>query len=150
MRKFALPVDPGAVRRLEVDAYNHLWLAANSQFWRMSGQLGFALQVEPSTWLLAPGRVRQGRVRILSREGYTGAVSLSAIEAPADIAVRFGADSITAGQSVTLTLEAASNSLPAVHRLVLSGTDGILTHTAELTVTIVSELYEKFLPAVFW
>ena len=148
LRKFALPVALGAVQRLEVDVHNHVWLVANSQIWRMSGPLDFALEVEPSTWLLAPGRVRQGQVRILSREGYSGTVSLSAIEAPADITVRFGADSVAAGQSVTLTLEAASNSPPAVHRLVVSGTDGILTHAAALTVTIVSELHERFLPAV--
>ena len=137
------------MQRLEVDAHNHVWLVTNSQIWRMSGQLDFALQVEPSTWLLAPGRVRQGQVRILSREGYSGTVSLSAIAAPADITVRFGADSIAADQSVTMTLEAASNSLPAVDRLVVSGTDGSLTRTAELTVMIVSELHERFLPAVF-
>ena len=149
LRKFVLPVALGAVQRLEVDVHNHVWLVANSQIWRMSGPLDFALQVKPNTWLLAPGRVRQGQVRILSSEGYSGTVSLSAIEAPADITVRFGADSVAAGQSVTLTLEVAASSLPAVDRLVVSGTDGVLTHTAELTVTIVSELYEKFLPAVF-
>ena len=126
LRKFALPVDLGAVQRLEVDVHNHVWLVANSQIWRMSGPLDFALQMEPSTWLLAPGRVRQGQVRILSSEGYSGTVSLSVIKAPADITVHLGADSIAAGQSVTLTLEAASNSLPAVDRLVVSGTDGSL------------------------
>jgi hypothetical protein len=149
LRKFALPVDPGAVQRLEVDAHNHVWLAANSQIWRMSGPLDFALQVEPGAWLLAPDRARQGQVRILSREGYSGVVSVSAIEPPADITVRFGADSVAAGQSVTLTLEAAPGSVPAVHRLVLSGTDGALTRTAALTVTVASELHEGFLPVVF-
>jgi hypothetical protein len=148
LRKFALPFDPGAVRRLEVDASNHVWIAANSQVWRMSGQPDFTVQVEPSSWLLAPGRVRQGQVRILSSEGYSGAVRLSTIEAPADITARFGADSIAAGQLVTMTLEAASDSLPAVRPLVVSGTDGSLTHTAALTVTIVSELHEQFLPVV--
>ncbi len=74
---------------------------------------------------------------------------LSALETPPGIAVKLGADSIAAGQSVTLTLEAAPGSLPAVQRLVLSGTDGVLTHTTALTVTVVSELHDTFLPAVF-
>ncbi len=56
LRTFALPVDPKAVQRLEVDAHNHVWLAANSQLWRMSGQLDFALEAQPAAWLLAPGR----------------------------------------------------------------------------------------------
>ncbi len=147
LRTFALPVDPKAVQRLEVDAHNHVWLAANSQLWRMSGQLDFALEAQPAAWLLAPGRARQGQLRVLSIEGYSGTVRLSAGETPPGIAVKLGADSIAAGQSVTLTLEAAPGSPPAVQRLVLSGTDGVLTHTTALTVTVVSELHDTFLPA---
>jgi hypothetical protein len=38
LRTFALPVDPGTLRRVEVVAHDHVWLAARSQVWRMSGQ----------------------------------------------------------------------------------------------------------------
>ena len=34
---YALPVEPEAVQRLEVDARGHVWLVADSQLWRMEG-----------------------------------------------------------------------------------------------------------------
>ena len=37
LRTYALPVEPEAVQRLEVDARGHVWLVAGSQLWRMEG-----------------------------------------------------------------------------------------------------------------
>jgi ligand-binding sensor domain-containing protein len=34
---YSLPVDPVAVRRLDVDSRGHVWLLADSQLWRMEG-----------------------------------------------------------------------------------------------------------------
>ena len=43
---YALPVEPAAVQRLEVDARGHVWLVAGSQLWRMEGPRPVALPVQ--------------------------------------------------------------------------------------------------------
>jgi hypothetical protein len=37
LQMYTLPVEPGAVQRLEVDGRGHVWLVANSRLWRMAG-----------------------------------------------------------------------------------------------------------------
>ena len=43
---YALPVEPEAVQRLEVDARGHVWLVASSQLWRMEGPRPVVLPVQ--------------------------------------------------------------------------------------------------------
>ena len=43
---YALPVEPEAVQRLEVDTRGHVWLVAGSQLWRMEGPRPVVLPVQ--------------------------------------------------------------------------------------------------------
>lgn len=146
LRVYPLPVDTATVQRLEVDAANRAWLVANNQLWRMSRQVDFSLEAQPAVWLLAPGRSREGKVSIFSHEGYKGSVSLSVVEPPAGITVRFGSEVIAAGQAGSLTLVAAPDSAPATHHLVIRASDGVITHTAVLLVKVTAVVHETYLP----
>lgn len=148
LQMYALPVSRAAVQRLEVDAHNRVWLVANSQIWRMSQPADFALVVQPGTWLLTSAQSREGVLAIQSREGYSGTVTLTPVSSSSDLMVNINPNPVAVGQTTRLTLAAAPASLPAIHELVLQGNDGRLTRTVTVSVTIVAELHDLYLPVV--
>ena len=137
-----------AVQRLEVDAHNHVWLVTGDQLWRMSPSPGFVLEVQPSTWLLAPGRERTGEITIRGREGYRSTVALAAIDAPDALTVTIEPNSIEVGQSARLTLSGAPNSVPATYSLQIQASDNRFTHTVTLTVIVVEQVHDLYLPVI--
>ena len=137
-----------AVQRLEVDAHNHVWLVDGEQLWRMSPSPDFVLEVQPSTWLLAPGRERTGEIAIRGREGYRSTVALAAIDAPDALAVTIEPDPIEVGQSARLTLSVAPNGVPATYAVQIQASDNRFTHTVTLTVIVVEQVHDLYLPVI--
>jgi hypothetical protein len=135
-------------QRLEVDAHNHAWLVAANQLWRLSSTPDFALEVQPSNWLLAPTLVRTGEIAIRSRAGYSSTVTLAVINSPSAMNVNIEPNPVAVGQSARLTLTATADSLPATYPLLLQASDGTLTHTVTLTVTVAAQVSDLYLPVI--
>ncbi len=106
------------------------------------------MEVHPDNWLLAPTTVRTGEIAIRSREGYSGAVAVAAINLPAGITVTIEPNPIAVGQTGKLTVSAAPDSLPATYPLLIQASDGHFTRTVTLTATVVKQVLDLYLPVV--
>jgi hypothetical protein len=143
--------DPG--RNLEVDSNNHIWSVCFSGLLRMSPVPDFALDIRPDVWLLTPGGKRHGQVEVNSQEGYAGSVWLEFVDLPTGVTTKLATNPVPAGQTaglglVALDLEAAPETALGTYHITLSGTDHALTHTIPFTVSIVTTVFEHFLPLV--
>lgn len=145
---YALPFSTSAVRRLAVDANNHIWLLANAALWRLTPPADFQLTVQPNVWLLAPGESRGGRIVVGSQEGFTNAVTLSLHGLPSGVTATLGLNPIHAGNNVTVTVTAAAGTTLGSYPATLRGVSNHITHTVPLTVAVVGEVFADHLPLV--
>lgn len=148
LTRYPLPFATTTVRSLESDANHHIWLVADGSLWRLSGMPDFTLQVAPTNWLVTPGTSRQGQVVVGRQEGFTETVTLAVNGLPSRVTAHLASSQVRAGQGVTLTIQAAADTPLGVYPATLIGTRGLLTHTTPLTVLLVANLDEFYLPLV--
>ena len=94
----------------------------------------FSLKVEPSVVTLAPGGTATVTITI-TRTNHTDAVRFTAEGLPAGVTATLDPASAT-GNTVTLTLAAASDAAPATANVVVKGTDGVRIKTTTLSLTV--------------
>lgn len=77
-------------------------------------------------------------IAIAGVNGFSNTVSLSASNLPAGVAAYFHPAVLKAGATL-LTLDAATTATPGTYAMTLLGSGGLITHTANLTVTVVAQ-----------
>jgi len=145
---YPLPMQSNLVRSLSVDAHNHVWLVADAALWRLTPKPTFQLTVQPRIWWLTPNTSRHGTVVVDRQEGFNTPITLTFASLPTGISATLTPPVVTAGQPTTLTLTTTDAVAPGVYPLTLVGTSETLTQTAPLTIMVVSELFNLYLPAV--
>jgi len=134
------------VRRLAVDANNHVWLVTDAGLWRLTARPDFSLVVHPTTWLLTPGASRQGRIVIADQGGFPDTVTLQLRGLPNDVTAQIDPTEVQPGRAVTVTLTANASAALGTTPVTLIGVSNQITHTAPLTITVVAELFSSYLP----
>lgn len=146
---YALPVKRSTVQTLVVDANNHVWLVADGSLWRMTtSRPTFTLTAQPNVWLLTPNASRPGMVRVDGYEGFNETIALDLHGLPRGATATLVPSAVSAGQDATLTLTTAADLIPGVYPLSLVGTSETLTQSIPLTMVVVSELFDLYLPTV--
>ncbi|MBI4747521.1 MAG: S8 family serine peptidase [Acidobacteria bacterium] len=97
----------------------------------------FTISTNPTS----SGSVTQGgsattTVTVAPTNGYTGTVNLSVSGLPANTTANFVPTSITTSGSSTLTINTTASTPTGIFTLTITGTDGVLTHTATYTLTV--------------
>jgi ligand-binding sensor domain-containing protein len=143
---WSLPFRRQAVRSLEVDANNHVWVVAGQALWRLSARPDFGLRNH--ALLLAPGSSRRQQLQVASAGGFRGEVSLALHNLPAALSGQIEPVTVRAGDSFTLTISAGAEVEPGVYTGELQGASGEITHTSGITVVIANAVVDGFLPLV--
>ena len=75
-------------------------------------------------------------VNATSLNGYNSPVSFSASGNPAGVTVSFNPPGVTPTNSSTMNVSTASNTAPGTYALVITGSDGSITHTTNVSLTV--------------
>jgi chitodextrinase len=95
----------------------------------------FALAASPGTVSVARGASASTSVAI-TRNNFTGAVTLSAAGLPAGVSVAFSPAGATTGNAVTATFTASSTATLGGATVTLSATSGAITRTTSVSLTV--------------
>jgi hypothetical protein len=96
----------------------------------------FSISVSPSSQTVAPGNPTSYTVTIGAINGFSGAVALSLIGAPADSGVVFSPTSVTGSGTSTMTVTPSFVSPTGTSPLTVTGTSGALTHSASASLVV--------------
>lgn len=146
---YLLPVNRNQVHTLLVDAYNHVWLVADGSLWRMTtDRPTFGLRAQPSVWWLTPNTSRQGTVTADGYVGFNESIALALHGLPTGATATLSPPTITPSQNAILNLTTTADITLGVYPLTLVGTSETLTQSMPLTLVVVSEFFELYLPTV--
>jgi hypothetical protein len=96
----------------------------------------FSLSATPPSQTVTAGNGTSFTLTATSLNGYNGTVSFSASGAPTGMTVSFNPASLTPTNSSTVTVGTAATMTPGTYTLTLNGTDGTLSHSTTVTVTV--------------
>ena len=97
----------------------------------------FSLAAAPSTITLVPGGpAQQVSLTATATNSFTGMVAVTIAGLPAGVTAQPATLTLTPGAPQTISLAAASAAAPATTTITLTGTSGMLTHTAGISTTI--------------
>jgi hypothetical protein len=95
----------------------------------------FSISASPSSVTVAQGSAANSTITITSTAGYSKPVALSVTNCPATCSFNPGSVTPSANGSVTSALS-ITGAAPGTYSLTISGTDGTLTHTTSLSLTV--------------
>ena len=102
----------------------------------------FAISVSPQSRIVVPGGSVDYQVTITPFAGFTGIVNLSASSLPPGVTAQFipASVNITDANSVTATLMLATTGSTSVakHQIDVNGQSGLLMHTSQVSLNVVS------------
>src|SRR5437899_730740 len=93
----------------------------------------FTITASPNTVSFFPGQSASSTISLQSTGGFNGVVSLTAGSTPAGLTTSCVPVSISGTQTSTCTMSGTS---PGSYTVVVTGTNGTLSHTASITVTV--------------
>jgi len=97
----------------------------------------FSLSVTPASQTVTAGSNTTYTASVTPVNGYTGTVTLSASGLPSGATASFSPASISGGSgSSTLTIATTSTTATGTVTVTITGTDGSLTHTATVSLTV--------------
>lgn len=146
LQSYPTPTGEEGINAIEIDSNNHVWVIYQSSLWRMSAKPDFLLN--PTFWLVAPGYTYSRSIRVGSIEGYRQIVGLEVAGLSEDFEVTFEPESVDAGSSVALTITVAPSTTLGVYSATLIGTSDGITHTSAITLSVVSQIFDIYLPLV--
>ena len=95
----------------------------------------FTITASPDTVSFVPGQSASSAISLQSTGSFNGAVSLTAASTPAGLTTSCAPVSISGTQTSTCT---TSGSTPGSYTVIVTGTNGTLSHTASLAVTVMA------------
>jgi len=109
-------------------------------------QPDFTVSLDPDRLEVIQGQSGTTTLVITPRNGFRGTVSLSVVDPPDGITVRFNPSSLNVPDKTksTVTVEVGSNVSPKSYTITLVATSGNIQKTAELTVTVLSKTQPDF------
>src|SRR6185437_3019239 len=106
-------------------------------FWNNNAPADFTLSATPASQTAESGTSASYTVTIAPLNGYTGTVSFSVSGLPAGATATFTPASITTSGDSTLAIATTAGTTPSgSYSLTITGTDGILTRTATVTLVV--------------
>lgn len=95
----------------------------------------FSLSASPSSVTLVQGASGPSTINVTAINGYSGSVSLTVSGCPSGATCTLNPTSVTPGISSTLSI-VTGTALAGTYPLTVQGTDGTLTHTTNVSLTI--------------
>lgn len=99
-------------------------------------QADFTLGASPTSQSVNPGSNASYNVTVTGLNGYGGTVSFSVSGLPVGATRTFTPATVTGSGSTTLTIATNAATAAGTYPLVITGTDGPLTHTTNVTLTV--------------
>ncbi|MBI4851523.1 MAG: SMP-30/gluconolactonase/LRE family protein [Acidobacteria bacterium] len=99
---------------------------------------GFSIDLDPINQSVSVGMSAQFTVNVISIQGFSQSVSLSATSANNQISAQFSNSSVTPGNSTMLTLNTTSTISPGDYPINIVGRAGSITVTQTATLSVVS------------
>ena len=96
----------------------------------------FTLGASPSSQAVVVGGTASYTVSVAPQNGFNGAVALSLCGGPAGITPTFTPSSISGSGSSTLNIATSASIAPGTYTICVAGTNGALTQTANVTLTV--------------
>ena len=97
----------------------------------------FSISASPtSIGITAGGAGGSSTVSTAVASGNAGTVNLTVSGMPSGVTATLSPTSVTAGGGSTLTVSASSSAVPGTFNLTISGTEGTMTHTTIVSVTV--------------
>jgi len=146
LRIYPLPFVREESRHLEIDSNNHVWMVANQALWRMSPTPDFSLR--PAIWLLAPDDQRRQQLQVASLGGYQAPVTVTLSGLPTGITAVLEPAVVQAGDSITVTVSVDPGVPLGDYTATLIGASATISHTSPLTLSVVGQVHEDYLPFV--
>jgi hypothetical protein len=143
---YGVPFPSESVRAIEVDANGHVWVVAESTLWRLSLRPDF--DIPSISMLLAPGLTRQQVSHVRSIEGYHESIQLAVSGLPLGLTAQIEPDTVPAGAGFTLTVMADPAVELGTYTAELIGVSAGGVHTQTLTLVVMAEIHDSFLPVV--
>jgi hypothetical protein len=104
----------------------------------------FSIGASPATLTFAPGSSGISMIGTAVIDGSAGAVSLSASGLPVGVTAAFSVSLVAAGGSSPLTFVVDSLALPGNYGVTVTGTEGSMTHSATIIITIPAAVVNDF------
>jgi len=95
----------------------------------------FSLQLNPASGSVQPGGTVTSTLGTTTVSGSPHAVALSASGQPAGVSVKFSPESVTSGQSATITVQTTAGVAPGTYPITIQG-KGSTTHTVTYNLTV--------------
>jgi subtilase family serine protease len=109
----------------------------------------FSLTASPATQTVVVGSTANYTATVAALNGYTGTVSLSVSGLPAGASPVFTPPSVTGSGSSGLAITTTVGTTPGgSYPLVISATDGVITHTANVTLVVTNFVISATPPSV--
>jgi uncharacterized membrane protein len=106
-------------------------------FWNNNAPPDFTLSATPASQTVESGTSASYTVTIAPLNGYTGTVSFSVSGLPTGATATFTPASVVASGNSTLAIATTAGTTPSgSYSLTVTGTDGVLTHTATVTLVV--------------
>jgi uncharacterized membrane protein len=100
--------------------------------------LSFTLDISPTAAIAEPGEVATYTVSVSASEGFTEPVALDLQGEPAEAVVSFGPNLVTPPGNSQLYVTTTVSTVAGVYAMTVTGTSGVLTDTANLTLIVTS------------
>ncbi|MBW4720623.1 M4 family metallopeptidase [Saccharothrix obliqua] len=101
-------------------------------------QNDFSLELSPSSGTVQPGGQATSSVKTTTVSGSAHSVALSVSGAPSGVTARISPESVTSGQSATLTVQVAAGTAAGTYPLTVRG-QGTQAHTVTYNLTVGNE-----------
>jgi pro-kumamolisin-like protein len=96
----------------------------------------FSLSASPASQEIIVGQSTSYSVSLSSVNGYAGTVSFSVSGLPANTTATFNPASLASSGTTTLSITTTGATVPGTYPLTITGTDGVKTHTASVTLIL--------------
>lgn len=96
----------------------------------------FSITAAPSSQTINQGAPTSYTVSLTPLAGYAGTVSFSVSGLPAGVSATFNPASLTNSGSTALNLSTSISTTPGTYTLTITGSDGTLTHSTQVTLVI--------------
>ena len=96
----------------------------------------FSIAANPSNLTVVQGNSGTSAVSTALVTGTAGTINLSVTSSPSGLAASLNPTAVTAGGSSTLTVSPDLATAPGTYTLTVTGTEGSVTHSASVTVTV--------------
>lgn len=96
----------------------------------------FSLSASPGSQTIIVGQSTSYTVTLTPINSYAGTVSFSLSGLPADAGATFIPGSLLTSGTTTLTITTTAATVPGIYPLIITGTDGVLTHTTSVSLEI--------------